>query len=308
MRVESVRLGRMLFAAGLLAAAFCFFCGAQQAKKNADAVRHNVTLFLKTPISAEDARMLCERQDDTAFTVWTQKSGQTVTDPDMGRRVRTDVLMFYGSPGLALPMAGGLSAGDTEGCLIGEQTAWKLFGSTGVVGDEICVGGETKTIRAVIRLPQAGVLTVGGIAGDGESGEADMHLRYDRITLSGTQAADAETFLMQNDLDAAVLRLDYLCGFGWLAELVPGKWSDFSGWKENLKQKEQDFVLLSAVSKKSPELYYERQCRRYWLNCCLGVICIVIAVKSAFRCAFRRHQRNLSSIQKWFSKYKSQFQ
>lgn len=292
----------LLFAAGLLLAAVGLASGAAQAKTRADAVWQNVTLYLETPLSAEDAQSLGAQENDITFTVWTELMDQTVTDPDLGHRVQTDVLALYGSSELVLPLAGVLDSDDSKGCLIGEQTAWELFGSTEVAGDEIRIGNGMRTIRAVVHLPQSGVVVRGNIRDITSIKDAveKKSPSYNRITIESRKVADGEAFLMQNGLNGKVLRLDYLKSLYWLTELVPGKWSDFSGWKENFKQKKQDCELISGIQKNSIELYYESQCRLYVWNMGLEIVCIVIASVFIFRFCYAR--KRLRIFPRWSGK------
>ncbi len=42
-----------------------------------------------------------------------------------------------------------------------------------------------------------------------------------------------ERFINQHGLAARELQWNYRYGWKWLAEMVPAKWSDFEGWREN---------------------------------------------------------------------------
>lgn len=276
----------LLLAAVFVFAAAGFSVRAAQAKKCADAVWRNVTLYLETPLSEDGAQALLSQENavgesKTAFAVWGELEGQTVTDPDLGRSITADVLACCGTPELIFAQAG-LAEDDEEGCLIGEEIAWELFGSTRVAGEEICIGDSVRTIRAIMREPKRGVVVAGsirditgGLGSDAGGGEAAS---YNRITIESKKTADGEAFLTRNNLDGKLLRLDGWKSLDWLGELVPGKWSDFSGWKENYERKKEDFLLLARIRKNSVELYYEDQCRRYVYNTGLSAACVLIAV------------------------------
>lgn len=118
-------------------------------------------LCLNTPLSGEETKRLRETGEGIAFTAWGERKDVTVEDPDLGRRVQTDVLVLDGPSGLVLPLAPALPERDDGGCLIGEKTAWELFGSVCVAGDRLCVGGETRLIQGVVRVPQSGVVLSG---------------------------------------------------------------------------------------------------------------------------------------------------
>lgn len=276
------RLGSLLSAIALILAAAGFAFAAERAENRADAACGGVTLYLETALSEGDVRALCEREhsqeDDILFTVWGEFVNQRITDPDLSRSVRADVLILHGDCGLILPQTAALSPDDANGCLIGEKTAWELFGSTDVSGDEIRIGAETRSIRGVVPGPGEGVVLTGSLKGVTEGAENEKLCCYDRITLASEKEADGEVFLMQNGLDGEVLRFDYLRGFQWLFELVPGKWSDFSGWKENYNHKKQDVDLMLRVRKHGVEIYYEKQCMALAWNRTMEVVCVLAAV------------------------------
>lgn len=245
-------------------------------------------------MSSAEVQALKKQEDNMAFTVCGKLRDVTVTDPDMGRTVQADVLVFDGSSERVLTLAPVLEEGDCRGCLIGIDTAWELFGSTEVTGDKICVGNSMRTIRGVMKLPESGVVCVNpqdinGVKGDDE--EKDETPYYDRITIDSPNTADAEAFLMQSNLNGKELRMDYLKDLCWLTELVPGKWSDFSGWKENIKRKKQDFTLLSQVQKNSIELCCENQCRQYLWYRALEAACVLAALVCGKNVRFFLHFR-----------------
>lgn len=270
------RGGSLLLALAMLFAAAGFAFGAAQAKDGADALRQHAVLYLETPLSVQDAQALLSQENEAAAVVWGEFADREVLDPDLGRRIQADVLFFCGSPELALPQAL-LGAGDEEGCIIGEAAAWELFGSTKVAGDTVRIGRGERTIRAVMREPERGIIVTGSlrdIAGD----DADGTPYLNRITVGIEEAAEADAFLMRNALDGKLLRFDYLRSPAWLSELIPGKWSDFSGWKENYRRKRQDFKLIMQVHKNSAELCYENRCWALAGDTALQVVCVWVAV------------------------------
>lgn len=273
------RWGSLILIFGFLLAAAASATGAQKAANHADAAG-SVTLYPDTPLSAKDSQNLRRLGGSATFTVWGELQDMTVADPDLGSKVQTNALVLDGSSELVLPLVPVLPAGDTNGCLLGEQTAWELFGSTQVKGDTILIGNQTRIIRGVVSLPQSGVVIEGNVNGITGSGTdtAEESRYYNRITVEGGKVEDAELFLMQVGLEGKVLRMDYLRSLRWFTELIPGKWSDFSGWKENFKQKKQDFGLLSKIDKNCVELYYESQCRLYIWDTVLEAACVMGAL------------------------------
>lgn len=282
----TLQWGGLLLALGFLLAAVGLAFGAVKAKNRTCAVEP-VSIYLKKAISAKETQAFRKLDNSRSFTAWGELSDVTVADSGLGRRIQTDVLVLDGSSELVFPLAPVLAAGDTDGCLLGEETAWELFGSTQVTGEKVLIGNEPRVVRGVVGFPQHGVMLGGNVKGiTGTETSTDKEFQYyNRITVEGGKVSDAEEFLMMNGLDGEVLRLDYLRSLHWMTELVPGKWSDFSGWKNNITKKKEDFGLISRISKNSVELYYERQCRLYMWDtvmeavCVAGIVCICFKFK-----------------------------
>lgn len=140
-----------------------------------------------------------------------ETADQTVTNPDLGKSVQTNVVWLYGSSEWILPASAVLPADDGKGCLIGKNTAWKLFGSTSVTGLQICVDHQTRTIRGVVKQPESGVYL---------QGTEQKRKVFRRLTLASDKMEKAQNFLLQYGLTGHVLRMDYLRSWQTLSELV----------------------------------------------------------------------------------------
>lgn len=303
------RRGSLLLAMALILAAAGFAFGAERAENGADGVGRGVTLSLVEPLSEGDAQALLageQQEDAAAFTVWGELADRHISDPDLGRSVKADVIILRGDCELILPQTAVLASEDEKGCLIGEKTAWELFGSTKVVGDEVCIGTEARSIRGVVHRPEEGVIVMGSLKGGTEDTGKEEAPCYDRVTLSSKKAADGEAFLMQNGLEGAVLRFDYLRNLSWISGLVPGKWSDFSGWKRNYENMKQDVDRMMRVHKNSLEVCYEKQCVALMWNRALEIVCVWSAVVYLFQagkggmvsCVWCKRVCNLSDCQR----------
>lgn len=247
----------------ILAATGCAV-GAARAGKNADAVWQNTTLYLDTPLSVEDAQALAEQQnrqeEPVVFAAWGEQADQTVTDPGLGKSIQTAVISMVGSSEWMLPGAPVLAPDNTDGCLIGENTAWKLFGSTKVTGSAVGINGQTYRICGVVHCPADGVYVQMGTSAKNSFGQNNVRLA--RITLAVNDAQEGSRFLMQYGLSGKVLRMDYLRNIQTLAELVPGKWSDFEGWKANIKEWKKQLRHIVKMRKTGMEYEYAKQCKR----------------------------------------------
>lgn len=263
-----------------LLCAIGFAFGAACAEKQADAVWQNATLYLEQSISAEDAQRFVTAGESKNFTAWTQKGNRTVTAPDTGTQVQTPVYELYGSTEYVLPQAPVLSADDPSGCLVAKDTAWKLYGSTDIIGQQIAVKEKSYTIRGIVNVPGSGVFV-------SVSGKKAV---FDRLTIESKNPQDAAQFLLQHGLSGHVLRMDYLKNMDTLSELVPGKWSDFTGWKESLAGRKTKLRQIAQMQKNGIEYEYEKQCGIYWGNRFFQLVSVTATV--FLLCGGKR--RNLS--------------
>lgn len=272
------RLFALLLVGGCLFTAVLFAMGAARAEKCADAVWQNPVLYLEKPISAGDAQNIAE---SAVFTAWGETADQTVTDPDLGKSVQTNVVWLYGSSEWILPSSAVLPEDDGKGCLIGENTAWKLFGSTNVTGLQIYVNHQMRTIRGIVQQPESGVYL--------QRTEQKKKV-FRRLTLAGDKTEEAQNFLLRYSLIGHVLRMDYLRSWQTLSELVPGRWSDFSGWKENVQTRKQQLRQIAKMRKTGIEYYYETQCRRFKADRCGMFVCLAGSILVGYQYTHRKKQ------------------
>ena len=243
------RLIALFLVGGCLFTAVLFAMGAARAEKCADAVWQNPVLYLEKPISAEDAQNIAE---SAVFTAWGETADQTVTDPDLGKSVQTNVVWLYGSSEWILPASAVLPADDGKGCLIGKNTAWKLFGSTSVTGLQICVDHQTRTIRGVVQQPENGVYL--------QRTEQKKKV-FRRLTLAGDKTEEAQNFLLQYSL---------------------------TGWKENVQMRKQQLRQIAKMRKTGIEYYYETQCRRYKADRCGTFVCLAGSIFVGYQYTHRK--------------------
>lgn len=91
---------------------------------------------------------------------FTEKKNQYVENSAWYRRTRTTVVEILGDSTLLFPFAYPLEPGDDHGCLLGEESAWELFGGAEVVGEKIVYEGKTYEIRGII--PKRNILVIEG--------------------------------------------------------------------------------------------------------------------------------------------------
>ena len=192
-----------------------------------------------------------EKEDGIAFTAWRECPDRAVRAASGRGSVYTDVLELYGSSELVLTVGKTLHREDVEGCLIGETLAEKLFGNRDAEGLVLEYAGRRLTVRGVFREPGM-YLVVQAV---------DKNTVFDRITLEeepgSTKNRTAQRFVSVYGLDA-----DWLCyelfGAEYFKERIPGKWSDFAGWRQNMEQMREDIRRAMSVKKSRIELIWFR--------------------------------------------------
>ncbi len=222
--------------------------------------------------------------DSFNFTAWTERKDQPVNAEFSGRQTKADCYLLSGDSYLVLPWGKNLPADDTEGCVIGEAVAQEIFGGTEVEGQTLLCQDRVLTVRGVVQEPDnillcqisgqsgAGTYTASGDKGAGGGNaqndtmtaggkDSDNVVQFDRINVlstekSGTSSQAAEQFISRYGLSAEILHFERRQNLNWLVELIPGKWSNFSGWSANLKALRADQNKLKQCEKSGIESLY----------------------------------------------------
>lgn len=281
----SKKISLLLFVIAMVASVF-FFANASKAGQNADSVWQNVTISVKG-FAMEDAQKVRMQEGCPAFTAWTEKEGQTVTDPKLGKSIQTNIVYLSGSSELVLSAEPVLSTQDENGCLVATRTAWELFGSAEVVGQKIKVDHQIRMIRGIVNAPQTGIYM--------QASASMENVSFQRITLEGKDTEAGNNFLLRYGVDGTVIRMDYLRSLKSLTELVPGKWSDFDGWKANWRLREAGLRYIRKMHKFDIEYYYENQCQMYMFEMGLGILCILIAAGILERAVYKYFRNFIST-------------
>lgn len=281
----SKKISLLLFVIAMVASVF-FFANASKAGQNADSVWQNVTISVKG-FAMEDAQKVRMQERCPAFTAWTEKEGQTVTDPKLGKSIQTNIVYLSGSSELVLPAEPVLLAQDENGCLVATRTAWELFGSAEVVGQEIKVDHQICMIRGIVNAPQTGIYM--------QTSASMENVSFQRITLEGKDTEAGNNFLLRYGVDGTVNRMDYLRSLKSLTELVPGKWSDFDGWKANWRLREAGLRYIRKMHKFDIEYYYENQCQMYVFEMGLGILCILVAAGTLEHAVYKYFRKFIST-------------
>ncbi len=213
-----------------------------------------------------------EENNIDTFTGWTEKKNQIVTDDINNRNITTTVILLCGQSKLVLPWGKNLPAEDMDGCIIGEKLALMLFGGSDVEGQEVSYGNRLFTVRGVVKEP--GNILIGQLNTDSvsenetqsengiqsgvnqttENACERINLLYTDKTKTSTRTAS--DFLNKNGINGQVLHYEHRKNLNYLVELIPGKWSDFSDWKQNIKELRQQEKISSQSEKSEIESLY----------------------------------------------------
>lgn len=250
--------GRVFWSAGMC---FCFllagafFVAGFICRERASDFLQNITFFTEGETGNSEA----------GYTAWTECKQETVKETASGRTAVLDVTAICGPSRCVLPVGPNVSEGDDKGCIIGEETAEELFGIHLATGQKLTWRNRTWTVRGVVEKPSR-LLMVQALDMAGE-------LVFDRVSTSLSDKDDrrltVQRFIRNSGISGSELRWDYLYDTGWLLELIPGKWSDFPGWKQNFKQYRSSREMLKQTERSTieAESLSMKEC---------GAICIVV--------------------------------
>lgn len=137
-------------------------------------------------ISSKEAIANLEKEEEkeapTALVFWREKENQTVTNQEFSRSGTFPVIEICGNSALLFPNEFPLTREDIQGCLIGENTAWKLFGDTNVIGKALVYQEKIYYVQGVLREKDIFVCEV--------SKNSDILL--DRLTFYGDSYMEKE--------------------------------------------------------------------------------------------------------------------
>ncbi len=172
-----------------------------------------------------------------ALCIWGQEEGVTLENKNLSRAAVANAILLCGNPGLVLDGCQLPAQGDVEGCVLSEEAAWALFGSSQVVGKEVSYGEASYKIRQVVPIQgnvvafQAGKQQGASAGGQGNGGLAQAQADggtevLDRVTAKKqeglTSRSLAEKLSIQYGLSARLLDLELLRGIsGGCMLLVP---------------------------------------------------------------------------------------
>lgn len=246
--------------------------------QSAHAFLNHITLASQT--QNFDNTVLSEIMQERTITAWHESKNQIISAVENQRSCRADIIAIYGSSHYILPYGKNLQCEQRDGCIIGETLAEELFASHETEGQQIAYAGHTWRIYDVVEQPERLFL----FEGSGLLNE----LTFDHINVpvENNIRLTAERFTSQYGISAQLSRLDFYSSLSWLAEMIPTKWSDFDGWKQNWKTKKQELQFVSSAQKNIIESLYLRNIRNcyYFLFAAFLLFCSII--KTSYRRRF----------------------
>ncbi|MDF2543431.1 MAG: hypothetical protein K0S47_3149 [Herbinix sp.] len=171
-----------------------------------------VSVRMKTEeITEDEVRSALEKEKSVGMTAipeitaWSQQNDQEVGNTELGRVVKTSIIVVSGDISLTAPMS--LLHGnypyqeDFKGCVIDAETAYQLYGMEDAIGNtlnykdkEYYVRGVVKTLSSLLILP-----------GDNETQYTNLEFIYPDQERGEELAAG---FLLQNDFPKDYLLID----------------------------------------------------------------------------------------------------
>lgn len=90
-----------------------------------------------------------------ALCAWKTLEGQVMSQADAPRSAEPSVVVLYSTPAASVNAASSwvLAASDAQGCVLTSQTAFELFGSSQVAGQNISFDGSDYAVRTVVDSP-----------------------------------------------------------------------------------------------------------------------------------------------------------
>ena len=273
--------GAVLYLVACMIGIGLLFAGLQT-WKSAGVLCKNVNLLCEEKMTSSEIRAIraaeAEKEEAMEFTAWTMAGKQYIQDAEKYQRAETEVIELNGSSELLISYGSVLHTEDTEGCLLGKKTAERLFGNTNAKGQSVCYKERILVVRGILWETDEIIVV-----------QAEEGTSFERITLQGaygiTKSMQAARFCMNYGIPASLLRAEIFTE-DFLRELVPGKWSDFEGWKNNADIFFRGAALYKGCAKSGVEQQYSVAQSRGKLLVVLGaVIMIFLFSHNQYICA-----------------------
>lgn len=123
----------------------------------------SIMLYLEQPVTMKEADALMKQIEEAketeqpeeismpAFCIWGQKEDILLTNENLSKSTQADAVVLCGNPELVFNDCRMPVRDDREGCIIDEETAWDLFGSSEVIGKTVTYNNKQYFVRQVIK-------------------------------------------------------------------------------------------------------------------------------------------------------------
>lgn len=214
---------------------------------NGSIANRNVQMVILKDYNLNSAKILEIRKAELKseypadVTAWRELKNEPVFNAGGFHSTVTNAILINGSSELLVPYGKVLHEADREGCLIGEKTAERLFGNRNAEGLTLRYRDRELTVRGVVKEP-ADLLML-------EAGEEETFNRITVLRQDGQSVKpQGEQLINTYGVSARLLRWDFF-SWEWLSEMIPGKWSDFAGWRKSFERKGEELNFLFSVEK-----------------------------------------------------------
>lgn len=133
---------------------------------------------LETPVCYNKELRECMeklRENGMDAVIWTEHESDTVTNAEYNRSVNVKTLGVAGDASILFPGGNRLAFSATGYCILGEDTAWRLFGSTKAVGRSVTIQDQSYHVAGIEY--QEKELCVYGLAPEQEEMVTDLGIR-----------------------------------------------------------------------------------------------------------------------------------
>lgn len=87
--------------------------------------------------------------EQQACVLWKKKKGVLVENPEFQRQVTVHAYEMAGNSAVLFPGTGGLTVSETGCCILSNDVAWKLFGSSDIIGKKVKIGERELTVSGI---------------------------------------------------------------------------------------------------------------------------------------------------------------
>jgi hypothetical protein len=256
MRGRAGALGRIL-AGGLCL--FCFALAQTEAAKTAPIEATKTIINQGEPWNREQGEQLKEAEASeeypVAFLLWGEKEQVQIVSRDLSRTGKVSVIEAYGDSRLILKETVYLDEFDQEGCLLSEDIAWKLFGSTEAVGEKLQYGERTLTVRGILRNMKETLFVEAAGKAEGIMNTVTLKPSQERTLLE----EPSRSFMMRHGIQGQILPVNY-----------------FSSWARLLVFSLPLFLFLRVLKRYGKEIKDNKGCKTGMLAAAIGMTVLFI--------------------------------